>query len=64
MLGKSASQKLSRMFSNPSRIIPPHVGVGGETPSPIKASEASTLIAVASHSEPITNISGRMFGRI
>src|SRR3546814_5355644 len=53
-LGNSASQKLSRMFSKPSRIMPPPVAVGRETPRAMEASEAWTRIAVASHSEPIT----------
>src|SRR5262249_57559056 len=32
--GARASQALSRMFSNPSRIIPPHVAVRRLTPKP------------------------------
>ena len=52
------------MFSKPSRIMPPQVGVGGFTPRPMKASDASVRMAFASHSEPITRISGRMLGRM
>ncbi len=63
-LGKSDSDALSRMFSKPSRIMPPQVGVGGRTPSPMKLSEASMRIAVASHSDPMTRISATMLGRM
>src|SRR6516164_998563 len=62
--GARASQALSRMFSNPSRIIPPQVAVGGLTPRPMNAREASVRIALASHSEPMTRISGKMLGRM
>ena len=60
---RRASQALSRMFSKPSRIMPPQVGVGGLTPSPMKASEASVRIALASQSEPITRISAQDVGQ-
>ena len=63
-LGKIESQALSRIFSNPSRIMPPQVAAGGRTPRPMKLSDASMRIAVASHNEPMTRISAMMFGRI
>src|SRR5260370_39567990 len=44
--------------------MPTQVAVGGLTPRPTKASEASVRMALASQREPITRISGRMFGRI
>ena len=52
------------MLSKPSRTIPPQVGAGGAMPRPMKASEASVRTAVAIHSEAMTRISGRMFGRM
>ena len=63
-LGKIDSDALSRMFSKPSRIMPPQVAVGGLTPSPMKLSEASMRIAVASHSDAMTSISATMLGRM
>ena len=63
-LGKTDSDALSRMFSKPSRIMPPQVAVGGRTPSPMKLSDASMRIAVASHSDPMTSISATMLGRM
>jgi len=63
-LGKTASHQASRMFSKPSRIMPPQVAAGGGTPSPMKLSEASVRIAEASQSELITTTSEIMFGRI
>ena len=63
MLGTTASQGLSRMFSKPSRIMPPQVGVGGLTPRPMNASDASVRIALASQSDPITRISARDVGQ-
>ena len=44
--------------------MPPQVGVGGFRPRPMKASEASVRMALASQSVPITRISGKIFGKI
>src|SRR5260221_1695808 len=63
-LGKTESEALSRMFSKPSRIMPPQVAVGGRTPRPMKLSDASMRSAVASHSAPMTRISATMLGRM
>src|SRR5580693_1347939 len=63
-LGTMASQGESRIFSKPSLIKPPQVGVGGFRPRPMKASEASVRMALASQSVPITRISGKIFGKI
>src|SRR5262249_21154431 len=63
-LGNTASHQASRMFSNPSRIMPPQVAAGGGTPSPMKLSDASVRMAEASHSELITTTSEIMFGRM
>src|SRR5690606_17131136 len=61
-LGISARWKAFSMLSKPSRTMPPHVGVGGASPSPMKASEASVRTAVAIHSEAMTITSGRIAG--
>ena len=52
------------MFSKPSRIMPPQVGVGGGTPRPMKLSDASVRIAEAIQSELMTTTSEIMLGRI
>src|SRR5215468_2174113 len=63
-LGNTASHQASRMFSKPSRIMPPQVAAGGGTPNPIKLSEASVRMAEASHNELITTTSEIMLGSI
>ena len=62
--GKMESQGASRMFSKPSRIMPPQVGVGGCAPRPTKASDASVRTAAAIQSVPMTSTSLRMLGRM
>ena len=56
MPGNTDSQGASRMASNPSRIMPPQVAVGGFTPRPMKDSEASVRTAVAIHRLPIVMV--------
>jgi len=48
----------------PSRIMPPHVGVGGPIPNPRKLSPAWVRIAAEIHKVPATILALMAFGII
>lgn len=62
--GKTASHGALKRSGAPSRIMLPQVGVGGETPSPIKLKLASMRMAEAVNTPASTTVSPTRPGRM